>query len=181
MNKRRVIKISLSNKLFYSLIAVFAVLVLGIGVYAYGTSNPSTFGHSISEIDPPAYCGGYNDGWLRYYDGSWQCEDTPSTGGDTTVVGGISGYEIVEDSHNLVEEDIDVGDLYQRSVSCPDGKVVLGGGCNVVVGTPNRYIANYRSFPFDSDTWSCGYVALLNYDHVSSVTLYSYAICADEE
>ncbi len=45
------IQINMSNKSFYSLI-VFGVLILaGIGVYAYGTSNPAVFGHSAGEIE----------------------------------------------------------------------------------------------------------------------------------
>ncbi|MBU2562346.1 MAG: hypothetical protein KKF68_01670 [Nanoarchaeota archaeon] len=43
--------INLSNKTFYTLIAVGAILLLGIGVYAYGTTNPAVFGHSSGEVD----------------------------------------------------------------------------------------------------------------------------------
>ncbi|MBU2562347.1 MAG: hypothetical protein KKF68_01675 [Nanoarchaeota archaeon] len=44
------VTISLSNKTFYTLIAVGVILLLGIGVYAYGTTNPAVFGHSSGEI-----------------------------------------------------------------------------------------------------------------------------------
>lgn len=46
-----VVKINISNKVAYTIIAVIAILILGIVVYAYGTSNPSAFGHSGDEIN----------------------------------------------------------------------------------------------------------------------------------
>jgi len=56
MKKRKQIKIknfqiNLSNKTFYTFLLVSALILLGVGVYAYGTSSPSTFGHSAGEID----------------------------------------------------------------------------------------------------------------------------------
>jgi len=78
------IEVNVSNKLFYTVITILAVLLIGVGVYAYGTNNPPVMGHTISEIDPPQYCGasGYNEGWLRYYNGAWHCDNTPSGSGD---------------------------------------------------------------------------------------------------
>jgi hypothetical protein len=56
MKKRRLIKIrnfqiNFSNKIFYTILLISIVILLGVGVYAYGTSNPSSFGHSIDELD----------------------------------------------------------------------------------------------------------------------------------
>jgi len=45
------VNINISNKVFYSLIAVIAITIVGVAVYAYGTSNPSVFGHSGEEIN----------------------------------------------------------------------------------------------------------------------------------
>lgn len=53
------IEINLTNKLFYTFVGIIAVLALviiaiftlGIGVYAFGTSNPLIFGHSAEELD----------------------------------------------------------------------------------------------------------------------------------
>ncbi len=41
----------LTNKLMYTLISLSMIILLTLGVYAYGTSNPSSFGHSAGEID----------------------------------------------------------------------------------------------------------------------------------
>ncbi len=51
----RGINVSFSNRALYTLIAAAVIIIVGIGVYAYGTSNPAVFGHSadeIEEIDP---------------------------------------------------------------------------------------------------------------------------------
>jgi len=62
-------------------VVIVVLLGVGIGVHAYGTNNPPVMGHTISEIDPPQYCGasGYNEGWLRYYNGAWHCENEPGS------------------------------------------------------------------------------------------------------
>jgi len=44
------IKIKLSNRWLYFLVVIGILLIVGIGVWAYGTSDPSTFGHTASEI-----------------------------------------------------------------------------------------------------------------------------------
>ena len=52
MKKRgRIIQIHLSDKFFYTLVAIGILIVVAIGVYAYGTSDPSTFGHSAAELE----------------------------------------------------------------------------------------------------------------------------------
>ena len=53
MKKKRGLKINfskVSNRTLYSLISIFLILTVAVGVYAYGTSNPSNFGHSAGEI-----------------------------------------------------------------------------------------------------------------------------------
>lgn len=62
------IKINFSEKWFYTLIVIGVLAIVGIGVYAYGTSEPSTFGHSLGEI---ATC---NEGeTLQVVGGEWTC------------------------------------------------------------------------------------------------------------
>ena len=54
MKKKRgdiVIQINLSNHWVYLLVTIGIISTLAIGVYAYGTSNPSSIGHSIGEIN----------------------------------------------------------------------------------------------------------------------------------
>jgi integrin beta 8 len=47
---KRVIQINLSNKVFYSLMTLSLILLIGIA-YAYGTNEPINFGHSANEIE----------------------------------------------------------------------------------------------------------------------------------
>ncbi len=58
MKKRKGINfnIHISNRVAYTLIAFLMLAIVGVGVYAYGTSNPQTFGHSVGEIEgiPPS-------------------------------------------------------------------------------------------------------------------------------
>ncbi len=53
MKKKRglTIKINLSNRWLYSLITLGILMIVAVGVWAYGTSSPSTFGHSSEEIN----------------------------------------------------------------------------------------------------------------------------------
>jgi len=54
MKKRgkRNIQINISNRVLYTLITLGIIAILGVGVYAYGTSVPATFGHSYNELQP---------------------------------------------------------------------------------------------------------------------------------
>jgi hypothetical protein len=45
------IKINLTNRWLYTFIVIGILAIIGVGVYAYGTSAPATFGHSIGEIN----------------------------------------------------------------------------------------------------------------------------------
>ena len=46
------VQISISNKLFYFLVVVGVLVLMGIGVYAYHSGvSPSVMGHGVNEID----------------------------------------------------------------------------------------------------------------------------------
>ena len=45
------IVINLSNKTLYTFLAILGLALLSVGLYAYETANPATFGHSASEIE----------------------------------------------------------------------------------------------------------------------------------
>ncbi len=60
------VKIVLTKKLFYSIIILFGILCLSIGVYAFGGNNPSVMGHSMGELAPPV-----NSGMLMFSGGVW--------------------------------------------------------------------------------------------------------------
>jgi hypothetical protein len=85
MKKRNLdIHIHLTNRWLYTLIAIGILAIVSIGVYAYGTSNPSTFGHSVGELAPPPGC---SAGQFLQYDGSsWVCSFSSSTETDPTVM-----------------------------------------------------------------------------------------------
>ena len=44
------IKINLSNRWLYTFTIFGLLAIVAVGVYAYGTSSPSTFGHSSGEL-----------------------------------------------------------------------------------------------------------------------------------
>ncbi len=50
------IKVNLSNRWLYTLIVIGILTIIGVGVYAFGTTSPSTFGHSVGELD---FTGGF--------------------------------------------------------------------------------------------------------------------------
>ncbi len=82
--RKRKVEFNISNKLFYTIITLIIISLLGVGVYAsYGQGT-----HSISDMQPPQYCGGYgyDDGWLMYYSGGWHCGNAPSSGISTPPV-----------------------------------------------------------------------------------------------
>ena len=63
--------IHLSNRWLYTLIAIGIISILGVVVYAYGTSNPSAFGHSINELERCS-----SGQMLRTSGGSWVCTNS---------------------------------------------------------------------------------------------------------
>jgi hypothetical protein len=100
------IKINFTNRWLYTLIAIGILAIIGVGIYAYGTNNPSVFGHSASELAPPTGC---TSGQLLQYNGntwvcsnpgitsetdptvkSWAKTDSPSVPGDIATFGVVN-------------------------------------------------------------------------------------------
>lgn len=77
MKKKRgkniTIKISFSNRWLYTLIIIGILAIIGVGIYAFGTSDPSTFGHSINEIQRCA-----EGEALKTSGGVWTCVPSAS-------------------------------------------------------------------------------------------------------
>jgi hypothetical protein len=66
------VNINLSNRWFYTIIIIGILAIIGIGVYAYGTSNPSIFGHSLNELERCA-----EGQTLIVNESTWICVDFP--------------------------------------------------------------------------------------------------------
>ncbi len=45
------INVKMTNRWLYTLVSLSMIILLTLGVYAYGTSNPQFFGHSTGEVD----------------------------------------------------------------------------------------------------------------------------------
>jgi len=77
------VKIVLTKKLFYSIIILFGILCLSIGVYAFGGNNPSVMGHSMGELAPPS-----GSGIVMFSSGSWinTANLPPTCTGDTDTL-----------------------------------------------------------------------------------------------
>jgi len=86
------VKIILSVRTAYIIAGVFALLLISVGVYAYGTTNPPVLGHTMGEYHPS--CSGlvYSSGT----DNSWNCIPTPpsctGTGKALQMSIGSGGY-----------------------------------------------------------------------------------------
>ncbi|MDD5012515.1 MAG: hypothetical protein PHQ66_02630 [Candidatus Nanoarchaeia archaeon] len=51
MKKKKELVIRIDNRLLYTIIAFGILAAVAVGVYAYGTSSPSVFGHSVGELN----------------------------------------------------------------------------------------------------------------------------------
>lgn len=148
--------INLSNRAVFTILGVLILVLGGLSVYAYGTSNPSNFGHTSGEIA--------SLDWSKL-------TNVPSgfaDGVDNTGSGGITGYEVVRLSRgsNYIAASI--------SVDCPSGKKVISGGC---YSSSDNYLQD--SYPWDDnfdgtyDSWRCDWSG-------SRIYKEGYAICVDE-
>ena len=75
-------QINLTNKWFYTFVAIGVFILLGVGVYAFGGNTPNIMGHSINEIASPSGCEAGQV--LTWAGSSWGCVDMAS--GDGTII-----------------------------------------------------------------------------------------------
>lgn len=68
---RKEFEIKISNKLFYILVTISAIVVLGIGVYALTPGVKPVMGHLLSEVAPPSGC--VSGQYLKWSGTSWSC------------------------------------------------------------------------------------------------------------
>jgi hypothetical protein len=84
--KEKGIHLHLSNRLSYTLIAIFILAVVGIGVYALTPGIVPNPGHDISTVSPPSPCAASQ--YLQFNGDKWKCA-TPS---QVPLTGGMYGY-----------------------------------------------------------------------------------------
>ena len=83
-------RIILSNRTLYTFITLGVLVLLGIGVYAYGTNNPQIFGHSIDELAAPLGC--TSGEFLQWSGSQWTCA--------TVNVSADPGFDLVNGQHS---------------------------------------------------------------------------------
>ena len=65
------INFSFSDRVFYSLIAILILVIIGVGVYALTPGTAPNPGHLISETSPPSNCG--INQLLQWTGSDWIC------------------------------------------------------------------------------------------------------------
>jgi hypothetical protein len=111
---RRGIQIKFTNRWLYTFIVIGILAVVSVGVYAYGTNSPSTFGHSAGELAPPTGCA---SGQFMQWDGSAFVCAVPST----LLTDCPSGYTPqITYSYQTLSEDIYGGAI--RIADCDSSK-----------------------------------------------------------
>lgn len=150
-----------------------AILILGIGI-GIGSSIGIP-GASTTRANGGSHhaCINRYTGQMRYVQSPSQCVPTeyPVSWGQQ----GLAGYEWVRS--DLIP--VAAGESEIHRLSCPNGKVVLGGGgvasyvaeSNPAVPEPNMF----WSFPFDEHSWQ---IAVHN-DTNQAQEMRAYAICTD--
>ena len=75
-NKKSVKKIEINfpNKFFYPVLIVLTVFLVAVGVNAFGTNDPPTFGHTLGELE--ASCNGFLFGSTN--SNIWSCSPQPT-------------------------------------------------------------------------------------------------------
>jgi len=180
-------KFNFSNKLSYTLIAIFALVFIGAGVYAVSPGVTGNPGHTIQSIGAPSGCA---DGQVLTYTvdsrclgqsgasspGCWVCSSV-STGLTSIPANYLRDYEFKIGSRSTPSTK---GVFQSVQATCSTGKQVIGGGCNFGApsGLPAFTIENSYPYPSTSLTgWTCD---CLGENTISvSISIYAYAICAD--
>ncbi len=92
--------INFTNRWLYTLITIIVVLALGVGVYAYGTNDPLTFGHSAGEVEGGGGLWALSGSDI-YYDAGKVGVDTPSPSTTLDVNGTINADFLLGDGSGL--------------------------------------------------------------------------------
>jgi hypothetical protein len=115
------LSINVSKRLLYTLIAIGILAIVGVGVYAFGGSQPSNVGHSAGELD---LSGGVNGNAI--FKGKVGIGiSNPNYSLD--LGGGYIGNGYIKQSSCYWTTAIEVGCSYSiEEQSCPDGYYQAG-------------------------------------------------------
>ena len=145
------IHINFTNRAIYTFVAFIILLIIGVTVYAFGTSTPSTFGHSAGELDLSAGVSGnaiFNDNVGI---------GTASPTEKLDVAGNIKASGIVCDSIGCIGSgglgagdvsisgDLDAPNLIRDSCSWS------GWGCGSMVCSEGFFVAGINFNPTQSE------------------------------
>ena len=92
------IQINMSDRLFYALVVIGVVGLSGVGVYAFGSSDPTVMGHSSAEMEGVCLTDGVNcdvtkeyvDSLMSYSACGWYDGKVCPVENDTSLL--LSGY-----------------------------------------------------------------------------------------
>ncbi len=117
-------RLKLSNRLNYTILGVIAIILLGVGVYAYNSGGPaSTFGHSADELDGVCKSDGADcindpfygaDSRFTINAQNELCFDTDSTGSCTLQSTVCDVYKFI----TISVSDTVCGNSAQRELAC---------------------------------------------------------------
>ena len=132
------LEVNFSKKTIVPIVAAVLALASIITVIAFGTNNPSTMGHSIGEIAPPAGC---TSGQVLSWTGTtWSCS-TSSSGGNQGLTTASCG--LIYDNFGQPGG----GTLYQTvnvPLACQQGKECL---LTFHVNNEAQTYVSYRQIP----------------------------------
>ena len=168
------IKINLTNRWLYTLIAIGILAIIGVGVYALTPGVAPNPGHLANEMAPPTPCSANQ--FLKFDGTNWVCSEmvppSPCASGQSLRWNGAS-LVCIWLNKSTVDLTGLMGIQYVSSSTsnqayCPAGTKVIGGGCTC----SNSYNFLVSSYPVPSSNyWSC------SCDSVSGRT--SHAICVN--
>jgi hypothetical protein len=130
-----------SNRAWYTFITIGILLLIGVGVYAYGGTQPSVVGHTFGEIQPPTGC--TSNQVLQWSGSAWRCATLSGGGGITTetdptvlasVKDGVSWDEVTNKPAGFADGIDNIGNCqicietctYEHGWDC-DSKCTSGG------------------------------------------------------
>jgi hypothetical protein len=133
--------INIEKRQVYFLIGAILIIAGIVAVTAFGTNNPSVFGHSPGEIGPGTFGGTNNDLWA--FPGSIRADGTS-----------IEGRYIVSTGGATIKGGLDVGEAGGDLFIHPNNGIVLGGERRTSWPSPNGWECNIKQSEYTSGAGS---------------------------